>query len=188
MRAGSTDMTDQELLMRFRQTGDNRWLGMLFTRYSLLVFAVCMKYLKNEEDAKDCTQQVFEKAISEIEKYEISFFKSWIYKVTQNQCLMRLREKNKTTEELSAAHLTDSTEESKTSEIQQKEIMLSQMHDAMQQLNTEQRTCIELFYLHHKSYQEIARLTGYTLLQVKSYIQNGKRNLKLKLLQYKQHE
>jgi len=83
--------TDTELLQQYRKTADSQWLGSLFERYSLLVFGVCMKYLRNATDAQDATQHVFEKALGEVGKYEIPFFKSWIYSVAKNHCLMQLR-------------------------------------------------------------------------------------------------
>ncbi|HEX6914645.1 MAG TPA: sigma factor, partial [Chitinophagaceae bacterium] len=69
-------MTDQELLERFYTDRDNEWLGILLQRYTLLLLGVCMKYLKNEEEARDCVQQVFLKSITELGKYRVSYFKS----------------------------------------------------------------------------------------------------------------
>ncbi len=56
-----------------------------------------MKYLKNEQDAKDCVQQIFLKVISELHKYKVDYFKSWIYMIAKNHCLMKLRDKGKVT-------------------------------------------------------------------------------------------
>jgi len=61
--------------------------------------------------------------------------------------------------------------------------LLQQLPNAISNLNTEQRLCINLFYLKEKCYEEISMQTGYSLKQVKSYIQNGKRNLKIYLSQ-----
>ena len=81
---------DQELLQRFYADGNNQWLGQLLQRYTLMLLGVCMKYLKNEEEAKDAVQQIFEKAIHELGKYKVDYFKSWIYMVAKNYCLMQL--------------------------------------------------------------------------------------------------
>jgi len=143
-----------------------------------------MKYLKNEEDARDSVQQIFLKVLQEINKHEIVFFKAWIYQVTKNHCLMILRRQQK----FHQAELTDSNvpattmqEQHPQAQHQQKDQMLQNMEHALEQLNEEQQTSVRLFYLEKKSYQEIVDMTGYTLLQVKSYIQNGKRNLKILL-------
>jgi RNA polymerase sigma-70 factor (ECF subfamily) len=86
-------LSDQELLAKFQADHNNEWLGILLQRYTLLLLGVCMKYLKNEEEAKDSVQQVFLKAIQELHKYRVEFFKSWLYMVAKNHCLMKLRER-----------------------------------------------------------------------------------------------
>jgi len=176
-------LTDQELLQRFKADNNSDWIGVLFDRYALLLLGMCMKYLKNEEDARDAVQQIFLKMLSDINKHEIQYFRAWIYQVTKNYCLMQLRQKHmKYKEEISDKHMGGMAADPEDKQVyQEKDILLENMGQAMNQLNPEQRICVELFYLQKKSYQEIADQTGYSLLQVKSYIQNGKRNLKLLL-------
>lgn len=138
-----------------------------------------MKYLKDEQEAKDAVQQIFLKVITELPKYKVEFFKSWLYMIAKNLCLMRLRDSHGKT----AVELTDIVvpyEESNTrTELIEKDKTLSLIEEGLQELNDEQKQCITLFYFAKKSYQQITDITGYNLLQVKSYIQNGKRNLKL---------
>jgi RNA polymerase sigma factor (sigma-70 family) len=170
-------ITDNELLEKFYSDHDNQWLGIVLQRYTLLLLGVCMKYLKNEEEAKDAVQQIFLKAITELAKYKVSYIKSWLYMVARNHCLMKLRDKHifipvEETTQLAAV-------ESDQKELSDKEATLSMLETSLEELNPEQKTCVTLFYLQKKSYQEIVDETGYSLLQVKSYIQNGKRNLKL---------
>jgi RNA polymerase sigma-70 factor (ECF subfamily) len=140
-----------------------------------------MKYLKNEEDARDSVQQIFLKAINELHKYKVEYFKSWIYMIAKNHCLMKLRDKGKYSLEIkdNMAALADTAEDRNL--LVQKDNTLNEMQQALKQLSTEQQQCITLFYLEKKSYTEIAALNGFTLLQVKSFIQNGKRNLRLML-------
>ncbi len=171
---------DNELLQNFYSDHDNKWLGILLPRYTLLLFGVCMKYLKNEEDAKDCVQQIFLKVINELHKYKVDYFKSWIYMIAKNHCLMKLRDKGKYTLEITE-NITASEIPIDKSQLLEKENTIIQMKEALLKLNNEQQQCITLFYLEKKSYSEIAVETGLTLMQVKSNIQNGKRNLKLAL-------
>jgi RNA polymerase sigma factor (sigma-70 family) len=173
-------LSDQELLEQFYTDHNNEWLGILLQRYTLLLLGVCMKYLKNEEEAKDSVQQVFLKVIQELQKYKVEFFKSWLYMVAKNHCLMRLREKQgKITTELSDRITAQPEETTDRLELLQNDLTLDLMNQAITELNPEQRQCVTLFYLQKKSYQEISETTGYSMLQVKSYIQNGKRNLKI---------
>lgn len=171
------NLSDAEILENFYRSGDNSWLGTLLKRYTLSLFGVCMKYLKDEEAAKDTVQQVFEKALSEIPKYKINYIKSWLYMVAKNECLMRLRKKQPVAYK---DELPENITDSHTNETRiRKEELLNLTEQALQQLSEDQRRCIVLFYLESKSYSEISTLTSYSLSQVKSYIQNGKRNLKI---------
>ena len=176
---GFNHITDAELLENFYAGHDNKWLGILLQRYTLLLFGVCMKYLKDEDEAKDCVQQVFLKAITELQKYRVEYFKSWIYMVARNHCLMRLRHFGKTVDIDDKTML--SAEETRLQAHLEKDKMLEVMNASLNELNAEQKQCVTLFYLQKHSYQEVATLTGFNVLQVKSYIQNGKRNLKLLL-------
>ena len=170
---------DQQLLHYFYQDKNNEWLGILLPRYSLLLLGVCMKYLKNEELAKDAVQQVFIKTITELHKYKVDYFKSWIYMVAKNHCLMQLRDKNKATIEMNEQYVQTPYEQTDIPSHVEKDHQLNNMEMALQQLSIEQKQCVTLFYLQKLSYQQITEQTGYTMLQVKSHIQNGKRNLKL---------
>jgi RNA polymerase sigma-70 factor (ECF subfamily) len=105
--------SDQDLLERFYASHDNQWLGILLQRYTLLLLGVCMKYLKNEEEAKDCVQQIFLKTITELHKYRVEYFKSWLYMVAKNHCLMKLRDRQgKYPTELKEQMLVTTDEES----------------------------------------------------------------------------
>ncbi len=172
-------ITDNELLSRFYADQDNEWLGILLERYTMLLLGVSMKYLKNEEAAKDAVQQVFLKAINELHKYKVDYFKSWIYMITKNHCLMQLRNKNRFSTGINDQAFADPTEPDIKNSHVEKEKVLTNMAAALLQLNKEQQLCVTLFYLEKKSYQEIALHTGYSIMHVKSYIQNGKRNLKI---------
>ena len=170
-------MTDNELLEKFYSDGDNQWLGIVLQRYTMLLLGVCMKYLKNEEEAKDAVQQIFLKSITELGKYKVSYLKSWLYMVAKNHCLMKLRDKNIfiPVEEKTQLASPDSDQQA----IKDKEATFVLLEKSLEELNPEQKTCVTLFYLQKKSYQQIAADTGFSLLQVKSNIQNGKRNLKI---------
>ena len=173
---------DQTLLDLYYKTGNNEVLGVLLQRYTMLLLGVCMKYLKEEADAKDAVQQVIIKVIESLPRYKVTYFKSWLYMVAKNHCLMQLRNRKHPVliipEELAA----DVTNESDSLEhLMNKEKDLDSLGESILLLNQAQQSCIRLFYFDKKSYQEICDTTGYSILQVKSYIQNGKRNLKIML-------
>lgn len=183
MRSSLTynELSDQELLELYRTQQKRECLGILLQRYTLLLLGVCLKYLKKEEAAKDAVQQIFTKVIVEAEKYPITHFKSWIYTVTRNHCFSLLRnqvyELPQEVIDKTGSHFT--TQENGLDHVQEKEILLNQMEEALGEIQASQRECVSLFYLEQKSYQQISQITGYSLLQIKSYIQNGKRNIRL---------
>jgi RNA polymerase sigma factor (sigma-70 family) len=171
-------MTDSELLELYYADKDPEWIGRLLERYTLLLLGVCMKYVKDENEAKDCVQQIFLKVLTEVSKYHIEYFKSWLYMVAKNHCLMRLRDNGKKgTKEIKEQMLVHTEPEKE--ELIKNEQTYDLLEDAIAELSEEQRQCVILFYLKKNSYQQITIKTGLSLLQVKSYIQNGKRNLKI---------
>jgi RNA polymerase sigma factor (sigma-70 family) len=143
-----------------------------------------MKYLKDEDESKDAVMQVFEKLLEDLKKYRIENFKSWIHTTAKNHCLMKLRSEQSVfikKEELKKDYpiLMESDDEMHLNSENVNEAYLSHLEKAVDELNEEQKTCIELFYLQGKCYQEVAETTGFSMKQVKSFIQNGKRNLKI---------
>jgi len=173
-------ISDQQLLENFYADNDTNWLGILLPRYTLLLLGVCMKYLKNEEEAKDCVQQIFLKVITELKKYKVDYFKSWLYMVAKNHCLMKLREgQRKIPVELTDRYMSVAEDQPDKQSLKQNDHTIELMAEALKELSPEQQLCVTLFYLQKKSYQEISEETDFTMMQIKSYIQNGKRNLRL---------
>ncbi|HUQ96534.1 MAG TPA: sigma-70 family RNA polymerase sigma factor [Chitinophagaceae bacterium] len=172
------DMSDAALLAQFQSDKNSDWIGVLLQRYTLLLFGVCLKYLKDEEEAKDAVQQVFLKVLTEAGRHQVTYFKSWLYMVAKNYCLMQLRERPVKRVQALSENLPLPHEDLKKGELLESEAAFLTLEDALQALPPEQQQCIRLFYLQKQSYQQVSAATGYRLLQVKSYIQNGKRNLK----------
>ena len=179
--------SDVQLLEEFHRSGDRRLLGALLERYTLLLYGVGLKYLKDEEEARDAVQQVFLKALTELEKYRVEYPKSWLYTIMRNQCLMRLRTRGTATVGLDESRALSEEAGGGTSEKLIDEARYIQLEEALEMLSPEQRTCITLFYLERKSYQDVCLATGFGFGEVKSHIQNGRRNLRI-ILQRKSRE
>lgn len=175
--------SDKELINTFSETNNPNLVGILYQRYGHLVLGLSIKYLKNKNEAEDAVIQIFTNLLKDLSKHKIEYFKSWLYVYSKNFCLMELRKRQsllkKELELKENAHLfMDMTD---SDHLKEKEKQISLMETAITFLNNEQKTCIDLFYFKHKSYNEITEITGYRHNDVKSYIQNGKRNLKLKM-------
>lgn len=177
-------MTDLELLGKYKLSGEVQWAGILYNRYTVLVYGVCLKYLKDREEAKDAVMQLFEKLITTLKTHEVAHFKSWLYVTARNHCLMHLRSrKGKYTEEISPLLMETSTEVH-LEEQDELESNLGKLEKCIEKLAHEQKSCVKMFFLQQKCYKDITVLTGYDLSKVKSFIQNGKRNLRICMEQH----
>ena len=175
------EMTDEQLITHIKQSGDKKGFSVLFQRYAHLMLGWCLRYLKSQEASEDAVMDIMEQLIQNLHRYEISDFKNWLFLVARNHCYMRLRgQTHLLMDDLSQLDSEEFVEKQEDMhlQIEEKENCL---HEAIENLKGEQKECIVLFYFKKKSYKEIAGITGYEEKKVKSYIQNGKRNLKLEL-------
>ncbi|MVM31868.1 sigma-70 family RNA polymerase sigma factor [Spirosoma sp. HMF4905] len=170
----------------YRSTGDLAILGELYEQHMELIYAVCYNYLRDEDEAKDAVMNLFEQLVNDLRRHEVQQFGPWLHSVARNYCLMQLRKNqahpktelvtNATGEVEDEPLLRLRSDETDTLELEED---LSRMEACLKTLPVEQQTCLTLFYLERKSYTEVSDLTGYDLKQVKSYLQNGRRNLKI---------
>jgi RNA polymerase sigma factor (sigma-70 family) len=184
-RQPSGNYSDSELVAKYRTTHDLTLVSELFGRYTPMVYGVCVKYLRDRDDAKDAVMQVFEKLPGTLKGHDVANFKSWLYVTTRNHCLMQIRSKKgrpgfggKISQELNP-DLMENELLLHLDEEPELEENLSKMEKCIQQLDAQQQQCVRLFYLEEKCYKDISTLTAFDLNKVKSYIQNGKRNLRI---------
>jgi len=177
--AGIKDQDDAALIAQYKSTGSLDVLGLLYNRYMHLVYGVCLSYFKDEEASKDAVMQIFEELVLKLRLHEVQNFKSWLHVLTRNHCLMVLRKQSKH-DIVSIEDVFVENAEFVHLDIEDaKEKQLTVMEKCMDTLPQEQKVSVDLFYLQEKCYKDVAEITGYDILKVKSYIQNGKRNLKI---------
>lgn len=174
----SSAQPDAELVEIYRSGGSMEVLGELYHRYMDLVYGVCLKYMKEPEDAKDCVINIFEELVGKLKKYEVDNFKGWLYQLAKNHCLMKLRSKkgHPVNVDADVMHLAEKLHPEHAAE---KEMQLNTMEHCMEQLPAEQKQAVQLFYLQEKCYKEISESTQTDINKVRSFIQNGRRNLKI---------
>jgi RNA polymerase sigma factor (sigma-70 family) len=173
------EQDDATLIARYKISGDLEVLGQLYNKYMHLVFGVCLNFLKDEEQSKDAVMQIFEELVSKLKVHEVQNFKSWLHVLSRNHCLMAIRKNSKNTTLSLEDTFVENTEFVHLDMDDTKETKLTVMERCMETLSEEQRLSVDLFYLQEKCYKEVADITGYEMVKVKSYIQNGKRNLKI---------
>ncbi|HEY5370444.1 MAG TPA: sigma-70 family RNA polymerase sigma factor [Hanamia sp.] len=169
---------DAELVEQYKSGGDINVLGELYGRYMELVYGACLKYFKEPEEAKDAVINIFEELVTKLKKYEVSNFKSWLYQLAKNHCLMKIRS-GKSKPVMVDVDIMHLGENNHLDNISEKEEQLNGMENCIEQLPGEQKQAIQLFYLQEKCYKEIADLTETEINKVRSFIQNGRRNLKI---------
>ena len=172
-------LTNDQLLSEYYRTEDDNYLGTLYHRYIPLVVGTCMKYLKNEARAKDASMDIYETCTKKLKNADVQYFKSWLYVVVKNHCLMQIRKDKKSIGQDNELHENTIVEHNGYDFV--KEEQLQMLSTVLANLKPEQRQCVELFYLQNKCYQEISDQLKMDLKKVKSHIQNGKRNLKILL-------
>lgn len=183
----TSPLTDNELVHLYKQTADLKVLGDLYQRYMDLLYGVCLKYFKDREIAKDAVLNIFEELVGKLQKHEVENFKSWVYQVAKNHCLMQLRKDKKFTKAQIDPEIMQNEEIVHLNGELEKEENFKQLDYCLGQLGKEQRQVVELFYLQNKCYKEIVEETGIEWNAVRSYIQNGKRNLKICMDNQKLH-
>jgi RNA polymerase sigma factor (sigma-70 family) len=178
------DQSDESLVSQYLESGNKELIAVLFERYTHLVYGICLNYLQDPHQSKDAVMEIFENLFHTLAVHRVSNFRNWLYSVTRNHCLMDLRKSgslNRAKDRLQIEICESEMPESMTDDddlLYSKGLIIT----AVEQLNHEQGTCIRLMYIDEKSYRDISTITGYSMNEVKSHIQNGKRNLKNYLL------
>jgi RNA polymerase sigma factor (sigma-70 family) len=174
--------SDEELIRRFLEDGNEQYMGVLYTRYRHLIYGVCLKKLRHEQESQDATTEIYERVLKGITQREIKNFKQWLYTIIHNHCMdkfrgnkLKINPTENTYFENNMALFVENEAENRLYNNPTNEDKIAQ---ALQQLAPEQQTCIQLFYYEEKSYKEIAEITGYLPNKVKSYIQNGRIHLR----------
>jgi len=173
------EQDDLSLVAAYQKSGDLAVLGELYNKYMHLVYGVCFNYFKDEEQSKDAVMQIFEELVSKLRIHQVQNFKSWLHVLTRNHCLMALRKSSRNPTVTMEDNFVENSDFVHLDIDDTKETQLTIMEKCMETLSEEQRRSVDLFYLQEKCYKEVADITGYDMLKVKSYIQNGKRNLKI---------
>lgn len=175
------DADDATLVLEYKRSGKLDYLATLYQRYMNLVYGVCLRYFDTEA-SKDAVMQIFEELIGKLQHHDVQNFRSWLHVLTRNHCLMKLRSmKNKEGREVSIDGLPvmENDQFGHHENGATIETHLQGMEKCLETLPEEQKRSVDLFYLKEKSYREVADITGYDMKKIKSYIQNGKRNLKI---------
>lgn len=176
-------LTDTELIVLFKDKNDTDAVGELYMRYHHIVFGVALKYLKDADAAQDALLEIFNNLFNQLIKYKIDEFKSWLLTVTRNHCLKEIKfQQKRVSFELpheNSFYENFMENEQEIDLLKKKEEQIKNLEYAIAKLKPEQQDCIRMFYLEERSYQYIAEKTGFDLKKVKSYIQNGKRNLQI---------
>jgi RNA polymerase sigma-70 factor (ECF subfamily) len=171
--------TDDELLALFRTTGEERYFAELYSRYIYLTYGLCLNYLKTEAEAQDAVMELFEDVRQKVVRYDIRFFRAWLYNVAKNHCIRQVQKKRRQPEEALPPVFMESDDFPALFDDDNREARFLRLQQCIEKLPAPQKVAVKLFFLSDKSYADIMEITGFQLKSVKSYLQNGKRNLKI---------
>ena len=177
------DQTDEAMIANYQQSGNKEIIGELFERYTHLVYGICLKYLGDHEPSRDAVMEIFESLFYKLAAHKVMNFRNWLFSVSRNHCLMMLRKKA-TYKRITENNIPDPVwdPEAENVPVHASAGYPAFVAAALNFLNNDQALCLRMMYYEDISYKDISARTGYSLNQVKSHIQNGKRNLKNYLL------
>ena len=173
------NLTDEELLKRYCDSGELVYFVEAYKRYMPLVYGVALKYLKRPEDAQDAVMQLFEELVVKIKEVEIQSFKAWLYTCIRNNCLMEIRKRSKNLSVSLDDSFMEFCDDFHLTVVSESENREESLRECVESLPEKQRISVKYFFFNELSYKEVEERTGFSLKMVKSFIQNGKRNLKL---------
>ena len=179
MKPEQENLTDEELLKRYCDSGDLVYFVEAYKRYMPLVYGVALKYLKRPEDAQDAVMQLFEELVVKIKEVEIQSFKAWLYTCIRNNCLMEIRKRSKNLSVSLDDSFMEFCDDFHLTVVSESENREESLRECVESLPEKQRISVKYFFFDELSYKEVEERTGFSLKMVKSFIQNGKRNLKL---------
>ncbi|WP_243347301.1 RNA polymerase sigma factor [Parabacteroides sp. FAFU027] len=182
-----SDLSDEDLVIHYRNSSEQVMLGQLYSRYIPLVYGLCLKYLQHQEDAEDAVMQIYEELSVKVCNYDIANFKTWLYSVAKNHCLQILRKHQPFTFEEISEKVVETDHFEHLLDINENIEKETALNYCLKTLPEEQKRCIVHFFFEECSYADVVELTGFALNKVKSYIQNGKRNLKICMVKVLNH-
>jgi RNA polymerase sigma factor (sigma-70 family) len=171
-------LEEKDLISQYKRSDDQKYLAELFKQYEHLIYGVCLKYLKDPDEARDTTQEIYLQVARKLKTHSVDAFRPWVYVLTKNHCFDILRRKKRFVEKEFQANIMYSGEVFHPDEVVDQE-MLNKLSECIESLPKDQNRCIQLFYFDKLSYKEICQQTEFDLNKVRSQIQNGRRNLKL---------
>jgi RNA polymerase sigma-70 factor (ECF subfamily) len=180
-KSDNSVLKDEDLITKYRFSHDNTYLGELYLRYLPYVYGVALNQLKSQTEAEELSMTVFNKISSDLKRIEVRQFSDWLYKLVLDLCNIEVRKKTAGKGESKQILIEELSDEKNDLYINTEDgvkLDSNSLRLAINTLNESQKICIDLFYIQNRSYQEVAETTGYTINQVKTNIQNGKRLLK----------
>jgi RNA polymerase sigma-70 factor (ECF subfamily) len=174
------NLTDEELVRQYLDTGNEEAIGLLYHKYYPTVVYVCNKYLENKHDSEDAAMEVFTNLPELLKKFEIKQFRKWLYSIVRNECRMVLRKKKSSSitiqESVEWPEFVEKTEA--VHPVDKRKERLQWITEAMTTLEGEVRICVALFYAEDKTYIEISEITGWEIRHIKNCLQTARRQIK----------
>lgn len=170
------DRSETELVTELLARRDGRIFEELYRRSRRKIFGVCFNLLGEAAAAEDACHDAYIRAWEKLDSLRGSDFTAWVRRIAANRCYDELRRRRP--DELDENHPEPATDHRiDRSVIARQE--LDRAIDVIASLEEHQRRVFLLRHIDHHSYEEISEATGFDAKQVKSYLQNARRNFHL---------
>ncbi len=186
MESGLTREEDIALVARARK-GDESAYRILLRKYQRSVYSICLRMVRNREEAEDLAQDAFVKVFAMLDRYNPSYaFSSWLFKITSNLCIDSLRKRRiegVPMDEPMRSDKGDYTRQFESGEDDPETAALKKersghLSRAIERLPPHYRLMVILRHQEGLSYEEIAATVGVPLGTVKARIHRARQMLR----------
>lgn len=173
-------ITDEELIQKITRTNDTHLFGVLYDRYTSVVYNKCLGFIGSKEEAQDLTHDIFVKLFVKLKTFKgEAKFSTWLYSFTYNHCVNYLQREingNKNTFSIDENHVGEAEEE-EISDAQIFEMKAEKLYRALQLISPPERAILLLKYQDDLSIKEISTLYSIGESAVKMRLNRSKLNL-----------
>jgi RNA polymerase sigma-70 factor (ECF subfamily) len=182
-------LTDEELVQR-SQLGEQSAFSEIALRYEPYILANCRSFVKNQEVAKDLTQEILIKLFLELPKFRLEAkLKTWVYAITYHTCVDYLRKNKKRIYETVSQQLSDSLPELLDEELEDLDTdkSLSLLEELLKQMTSEGRLILLMKYVEKQKIKDIQLALGVSESAIKMRLKRARSVLNELYLQYRKN-
>lgn len=176
-------MNDDDIIAAYREGRDGSCFRLLYDRYAGRIYSKAMTMLHRRDEAEDATQEIFTKVFLNLNNFEgQSKFSTWVYSITYNMCIDRLRRRRRGVELFTSAEIypaaADTIDVEEMSEEELTRLQLNELRRVLRKLSEAERTLLLMKYKDGLKIKDIAALFGKSESAVKMQLKRAREKAK----------